>query len=98
MREISGKLSEIELLPKNQKKAMPFVSEIKAEYEKFGSAAFCNGSPIDQLQILEPFKDYICQALGLNSLEMVEIREKGDLAEHIVDKCGPMRPLIVFES
>lgn len=98
MREVSGKLNDSELLKKNRKKVMPFVSEIKTEYEKNGAAALRNGSPIDQWRILESFKDYICQTLGLNSLEMVEIQEKSELPEIVVDKCGPMHPLIVFDS
>jgi hypothetical protein len=57
MRDVAGKLNLIELLVKNRNKVMPFVSEIKAEYEKFGSAAFQNGSPINQFQILGHFKD-----------------------------------------
>jgi hypothetical protein len=93
-----GKLKDVESLVKNRKKVMPFVSEVKNDYEKFGSAAFRNESPVDQSSIIKRFKDYIQQTLGLSSLEIVEIQEKDNLAENIVDKCGPMRPLIMFES
>lgn len=98
MRDISSKLDTSELLKKNKKKVMPFVSTVKNEYEQSGSSALQNESPIEQWTILKNFNDYIRQTLNLNDLEMVGIHEKEDLPEQIIDKCGPMRPLIIFEA
>lgn len=99
MREISSKLGSSDLLKKNQKKVMPFVSGIKNEFELNGLPALENESPIEQWEILDSFKDYIRQTLNLNSLQMVAIDETNtDLSEQVIDKCGPMHPLITFET
>lgn len=94
MREISSKLEDS--LKKN-KKTMPFVSIVKGEFEQAGKNALQNESPIDQWKILESFVEYIRQALGLETLDLVSVSKAEGLAENIVDKCGPMKPLIVFE-
>jgi hypothetical protein len=98
MREISGKFKDSELLKRNQKKVMPFVSGIKSEYEQIGDSALHNESPIGQWEILKSFSEYIRQALNLNTLDMIGIEETNELPEHITDKCVPLRPLIVFEA
>lgn len=98
MRVVSSLTDGSELLKKNKKKIMPFVSNIKTEFEQSGGSALLDESPVDQLHIIKNFKDYIRQTLNLNVLDLVGIDEVEGLPEHIADKCGPMKPLIVFEA
>lgn len=94
MREVSGKLNDS--LKKN-KKTMPFVSIMKGEFEQNGKSVFQNESLIDQWKILQSFVDYIRQTLDLETLDLVSISKAEGLSEQIIDKCGPMKPLITFE-
>jgi len=98
MRDISSKLDSSEVLKKNKKKVMPFVSIIKGEYDLNGETALRDDCAIDQWAILERFSGYTRQTLNLTNLEMVGIKDATGLADHIVDKCGPLKPLILFEA
>jgi len=85
-------IAEDSFLKKMMKKVMPFVGEIKRNFQERGMSVFDIQLPFDEKELLLANLTMIKESLTVNEVEIVYANEEEG------QKCSPGIPLLVFHS
>ncbi|KAI8440512.1 hypothetical protein MSG28_001770 [Choristoneura fumiferana] len=96
LKELNG-LGAIPELKKYMKRVMPFVQMTRDHVERVGLDALSLGLPFDEMAVLKDNKQYLLNALDLDSLE-IEYTESPDAPEKTREDCAPGLPHISFSA